>query len=114
MHLLNRTPVSLHSIGVQVVKHPLSFHLAMLIHAHTCSFMLIHSLNRTHVYSIFVQVVKDLLSFVRRADYSIREEVVLKIAILAEKYATDFTWYVILSLAYPSSVHFAVFRMSRW
>lgn len=66
------------------------------------------------MYSIFVQVVKDLLSFVRRSDYSIREEVVLKIAILAEKYATDFTWYVMVSLAYLASIHFAVFCMSRW
>eukprot|EP00038_Savillea_parva_P000704 m.98081 g.98081 ORF g.98081 m.98081 type:complete len:964 (+) comp10245_c0_seq3:69-2960(+) len=39
-------------------------------------------------------VVKDLLIFLKKSDYSIREEVVLKIAILAEKYATDFTWYV--------------------
>ena len=28
------------------------------------------------------------------ADYSIREEMVLKVAILAEKYATDYKWYV--------------------
>lgn len=39
-----------------------------------------------------VTVVKDLLVFLKKSDYSIREEVVLKIAILAEKYATDFTW----------------------
>ena len=28
------------------------------------------------------------------ADYSIREEMVLKTAILSEKYATDYNWYV--------------------
>mmetsp|Transcript_24169 Transcript_24169/g.63073 ORF Transcript_24169/g.63073 Transcript_24169/m.63073 type:complete len:616 (-) Transcript_24169:48-1895(-) len=39
-------------------------------------------------------VVKDLLLFLKRSDYSIREEVVLKIAILAEKYASDLLWYV--------------------
>jgi AP-2 complex subunit alpha len=37
-------------------------------------------------------VVKELLVFLKKSDYSIREDVVLKIAILSEKYATDFTW----------------------
>lgn len=40
------------------------------------------------------RIVKDLLMFLKKSDYSIREELVLKIAILAEKYATDYTWYV--------------------
>ena len=35
-----------------------------------------------------------MLNYLETADYSIREEMVLKVAILAEKYATDFTWYV--------------------
>eukprot|EP00040_Diaphanoeca_grandis_P034102 m.210097 g.210097 ORF g.210097 m.210097 type:complete len:904 (-) comp33062_c0_seq1:61-2772(-) len=39
-------------------------------------------------------IVKALLNFLRNADYSIREELVLKVAILAEKYASDFSWYV--------------------
>ena len=33
-------------------------------------------------------------SHLQTADYSIREEMVLKVAILAEKYATDYKWYV--------------------
>nr|CAH7739355.1 unnamed protein product [Callosobruchus chinensis] len=34
------------------------------------------------------------VEYLETADYSIREEMVLKVAILAEKYATDYTWYV--------------------
>ena len=34
-----------------------------------------------------------LFRFLKKSDYSIREELVLKIAILAEKYAADYTWY---------------------
>ncbi|XP_062417660.1 AP-2 complex subunit alpha-2-like isoform X2 [Pungitius pungitius] len=40
------------------------------------------------------QVVAEMLSYLENADYSIREEIVLKVAILAEKYAVDYTWYV--------------------
>lgn len=40
------------------------------------------------------KIVKDLLLFLRKSDYSIREELVLKIAILSEKYASEYTWYV--------------------
>lgn len=43
-------------------------------------------------------VVTDLLIFLKRSDYSIREDVVLKIAILAEKFAPDFSWYVNIML----------------
>lgn len=39
-------------------------------------------------------IVQEMLNYLETADYSIREEMVLKVAILAEKYATDFTWYV--------------------
>jgi len=39
-------------------------------------------------------VVKELLKFLKTSDYNIREEVVLKAAILAEKFATDYKWYV--------------------
>lgn len=39
-------------------------------------------------------IVGEMLSYLETADYSIREEMVLKVAILAEKYATDYSWYV--------------------
>jgi AP-2 complex subunit alpha len=39
-------------------------------------------------------IVAEMLNYLVSADYSIREEMVLKVAILAEKYATDYTWYV--------------------
>ncbi|XP_040183494.1 AP-2 complex subunit alpha-1 isoform X3 [Rana temporaria] len=40
------------------------------------------------------QIVSEMLSYLENADYSIREEIVLKVAILAEKYAVDYSWYV--------------------
>uniref|UniRef100_A0AAR2KPV1 AP-2 complex subunit alpha n=1 Tax=Pygocentrus nattereri TaxID=42514 RepID=A0AAR2KPV1_PYGNA len=40
------------------------------------------------------QIVAEMLSYLETADYSIREEIVLKVAILAEKYAVEYTWYV--------------------
>uniref|UniRef100_A0A8C7DVG0 Adaptor related protein complex 2 subunit alpha 2 n=1 Tax=Naja naja TaxID=35670 RepID=A0A8C7DVG0_NAJNA len=40
------------------------------------------------------QIVAEMLNYLETADYSIREEIVLKVAILAEKYAVDYTWYV--------------------
>lgn len=43
-------------------------------------------------------IVNELLKYLSTADYAIREEMVLKIAILAEKYATDSQWYVDISL----------------
>ncbi|KAL7897892.1 Adaptor protein complex AP-2 alpha subunit [Trichoderma sp. SZMC 28014] len=43
-------------------------------------------------------VVGELLQFLQNADFAIREEMVLKIAILTEKYATDVQWYVDISL----------------
>ncbi|CAH8631250.1 unnamed protein product [Dicrocoelium dendriticum] len=39
-------------------------------------------------------IVGEMLNYLEVADYSIREEMVLKVAILAEKYATDYSWYV--------------------
>ncbi|XP_040567319.1 AP-2 complex subunit alpha [Lepeophtheirus salmonis] len=39
-------------------------------------------------------IVLEMLTYLESADYSIREEMVLKVAILAEKYATDYKWYV--------------------
>jgi AP-2 complex subunit alpha len=43
-------------------------------------------------------IVAELLKYLVNADYAIREEMVLKIAILAEKFATDVKWYVDMSL----------------
>jgi AP-2 complex subunit alpha len=43
-------------------------------------------------------IVNELLKYLQNADYAIREEVVLKIAILTEKYATDAQWYIDISL----------------
>ncbi|KAF8427819.1 adaptin N terminal region-domain-containing protein [Tirmania nivea] len=45
-----------------------------------------------------VPIVSELLKYLQSADYAIREEMVLKIAILAEKYATEYQWYVDTSL----------------
>jgi AP-2 complex subunit alpha len=39
-------------------------------------------------------IVGELLRYLRVADYALREEMVLKIAILTEKYATSYKWYV--------------------
>jgi AP-2 complex subunit alpha len=43
-------------------------------------------------------IVNELMRYLQSADYSIREEMVLKIAILTEKYATEAQWYVDVSL----------------
>jgi AP-2 complex subunit alpha len=43
-------------------------------------------------------IVNELMRYLTSADYSIREEMVLKIAILTEKYATEAQWYVDVSL----------------
>ena len=43
-------------------------------------------------------IVNELLKYLASADFAIREEMVLKIAILTEKYATDIQWYVDISL----------------
>ncbi|XP_071954711.1 AP-2 complex subunit alpha-2-like [Antedon mediterranea] len=40
------------------------------------------------------EIVAEMLNYLESADYSIREEMVLKVAILAEKFAVDYTWYV--------------------
>lgn len=45
-----------------------------------------------------VPIVSELLKYLQNADFAIREEMVLKIAILTEKYATDIQWYVDISL----------------
>ena len=43
-------------------------------------------------------IVSELLKYLETADFAIREEMVLKIAILTEKYATDFQWYIDISM----------------
>jgi AP-2 complex subunit alpha len=43
-------------------------------------------------------IVNELLKYLPNADFAIREEMVLKIAILTEKYATEAKWYVDISL----------------
>jgi AP-2 complex subunit alpha len=43
-------------------------------------------------------IVGELLHYLQNADFAIREEMVLKIAILTEKHATDVRWYVDISL----------------
>ena len=43
-------------------------------------------------------IVNELLKYLQNADFAIREDMVLKIAILTEKYATDIQWYVDISL----------------
>ena len=43
-------------------------------------------------------IVNELLKYLQGADYAIREEMVLKIAILTEKYATDIQWYIDITL----------------
>jgi AP-2 complex subunit alpha len=43
-------------------------------------------------------IVQEMLAYLETADYHIREEMVLKVAILAEKYAVDYTWYVDIML----------------
>ncbi|KAI9673463.1 MAG: hypothetical protein M1817_002925 [Caeruleum heppii] len=43
-------------------------------------------------------IVSELLKYLQSADFAIREEMVLKIAILTEKYAVDIQWYVDISL----------------
>lgn len=40
------------------------------------------------------RIVAELLRYLQVADYALREEMVLKIAILTEKFATDYAWYV--------------------
>eukprot|EP01118_Nematostelium_gracile_P009612 TRINITY_DN3251_c0_g5_i1.p1 TRINITY_DN3251_c0_g5~~TRINITY_DN3251_c0_g5_i1.p1 ORF type:complete len:1030 (+),score=309.97 TRINITY_DN3251_c0_g5_i1:73-3090(+) len=39
-------------------------------------------------------IVTELLDYLHTADFLIRDELVLKIAILAEKFAQDYSWYV--------------------
>lgn len=44
------------------------------------------------------QIVGELLRYLAVADYTLREELVLKIAILTEKFATEYEWYLNTSL----------------
>lgn len=49
------------------------------------------------------RVVKELIDFLPLANYEIQDEVVLKIAILAEKYETSRTWFINIILELISS-----------
>eukprot|EP00043_Microstomoeca_roanoka_P007809 m.75530 g.75530 ORF g.75530 m.75530 type:complete len:907 (-) comp13986_c2_seq1:93-2813(-) len=40
------------------------------------------------------RIVDELLAFIERVDYAVREELALKIAILAERFVKDYAWYV--------------------
>ena len=40
------------------------------------------------------RIVAELLAYLADAEFDIREELVLKIAILAEKFAANYAWYV--------------------
>lgn len=39
-------------------------------------------------------IVKELLEFLETADYALREDLVLKIALLAERFVSDYAWFV--------------------
>lgn len=41
-----------------------------------------------------VTIVEQLLDFLPEADYNVKEDLVLKTAVLAEKYGKDLTWYL--------------------
>ncbi|ANB14334.1 Apl3p [Sugiyamaella lignohabitans] len=45
-----------------------------------------------------ITIVGELLKYLQSADFALREEMVIRIAILAEKYATEYQWYVDTSL----------------
>lgn len=44
--------------------------------------------------SLLLQVVRELLSYLAIADWAIKDEMVLKLAILAERFAPDMRWCV--------------------
>jgi AP-2 complex subunit alpha len=66
------------------------------------------------------EVVAELLDYLNNAEYAMREELVLKIAILAEKFASDLSWYasvlflfaVFPDLAIACRLHFFSFSFS--
>ncbi|KAL8279324.1 hypothetical protein RQP46_008361 [Phenoliferia psychrophenolica] len=49
------------------------------------------------------EIVGELLKYLQVADYTLREEMVLKIAILTEKFAVEYEWYVDTILRLMSS-----------
>ena len=40
------------------------------------------------------EIIEELLKQIEQADYQFKEELVLKVAILAERYAPDLRWYI--------------------
>ena len=64
-------------------------------------------------------IVSELMEYLNGADVTMREELSLKIAILAEKFATDLSWFVHLLLGglciailLPFPSHFSTLRHS--
>lgn len=55
--------------------------------------------------SIAESVVRELLSYLAIADWAIKDEMVLKLAILAERFAPDMRWCVCPRLRYRDAVH---------
>lgn len=43
-------------------------------------------------------VISELIRFLQSSEYTMREELVIKIAILVEKYTTEYEWYVTVTL----------------
>lgn len=44
------------------------------------------------------EVISELIRFLQTSEYAMREEMVIKIAILVEKYTTEYDWYVTVTL----------------
>ena len=40
------------------------------------------------------EVVNEILDYLQENDYELKEEIVLKVAILAEKFAENLNWYI--------------------
>ena len=60
-------------------------------------------------------IVSELMEYLNGADVTMREELSLKIAILAEKFATDLSWYVIcISLLSLLSICTWYMYISKW
>ena len=53
-------------------------------------------------------IMAELLSYLTVAALSVREELVLKMAVLAERYASEHRWYVDVMLALIATIHFTL------
>jgi len=43
---------------------------------------------------VSAEVVNEILDYLQENDYELKEEIVLKVAILAEKFAENLNWYI--------------------